>query len=372
MKYLSQAADRIDSSEIRKLFDQAKHLKNPIDLSIGQPDFPVPEPVKEAMIKAIRDNKNSYTQTQGIQELREAISEHWLGQNVSIHPDQILVSAGVAPLLFLLFEALFDEGDEIVILDPYFLIYDSLGKMKNLKARYLPEDFDDSHIDELLADTKFSPKAVIFSTPSNPTGKILSREQIMALARYGAKSGALLISDEIYQAFDYDGKFVSTASLVPEQTITLGGFSKSHAMTGLRVGYMGVPAGLAHIFEKVAALQQYSVVCASQPAQWASIEALKTPMDREIALMKSRRDLVIRTLSGQVRYGAPDGAFYLFPEVPVDGKVFVEEALKRELLVVPGYIFSHQNCHVRISYAQKDDVLSKGLEIFLDICNHFT
>lgn len=369
MHYLSQNAARIDSSEIRKLFDLAKDLKEPIDLSIGQPDFPVPVAVKEAMIKAVRDDKNFYTQTQGILPLREALCEKWQAeQNISIQPEHVLVSAGVASILYLLFEALFDEGDELLLIDPSFVIYPSLAKMKNLKVRYLSEEFGESDIDELLEDSTFSPKAVVFATPSNPTGRILLRNQIEGLARYAEKTGALLVSDEIYQAFDYEGKFFSAASILPDQTISLGGFSKSHAMTGLRVGYMGVSAALSALLNKVAAMQQYSVVCASQPAQWAALEALKTPLDKEFALMKSRRDLTINALKGKVNYPSPDGAFYIFPEVPIDSREFVKEAIKRSLLVVPGHIFSQKPNHVRISYAQKDELLQKGLDIFLQLC----
>ncbi len=367
MEYISQAAARIDTSEIRKLFDLAGSLKNPANLSIGQPDFPVPEPVKEAMARAILDNKNAYTPTQGILPLREAISAKWAKEGVAVEPGDILVSAGVASLLFLLYDAIFNPGDQVVLIDPYFVIYDSLARFHNLQAHYLPEDFTENEVNELIDQPGFAPKAVIFATPSNPTGKILSKEQLGWLARISEKTGAILISDEIYSAFDYDGKFVSTASILPEKTVTLGGFSKSHAMTGLRVGYMGVGPTLRDLFEKVAALQQYSIVCSPQPAQWAAVTALETSIDRELSLMKKRRDLAVNMLQGRVNAGHPDGAFYLFPEIPMDGTDFVKRAIERELLVVPGYIFSKKKNTVRISYAQQEEVVERGLEIFLDI-----
>ena len=367
----SNAVGRIDSSEIRKLFDLAAKLKDPVNLSIGEPDFPVPEPVKEAMIRAIRENKTAYTPTQGILPLREALSERWASEAIKIDPSHIVVSAGVAPLLFFIFETLFNEGDEIVIIEPYFLMYESLARFNNLKVRYLPEDFDASHVNELLLEKDFSPKAVIFSTPSNPTGRILSREQLVELARYGDQTGALLISDEIYCSFDYDRKFVPTASVAPERTITLGGFSKSYAMTGLRVGYMGVPSSLAGLYEKVAALQQYSVVCSPQPSQWGALEALKTPLVSELALMKKRRDLVTGLLGQNVKYSSADGAFYIFAEVPVEDIRFVEAAIEKELLVVPGKIFTRKKNFVRISYAQKEEKLRSGIQIFLDTVKDF-
>lgn len=319
------------------------------------------------MAQAILDDKNAYTPTQGILPLREAISQRWAQGKVTIEPQDIIVSAGVASLLYLLYNAIFDEGDQVVLIDPYFVIYESLSHLHNLQPHYLPEDFSEAEVEELLGRPGFQPKAVIFATPSNPTGRILTREQISLLAKISEKTGALLISDEIYSAFDYDAKFFHTAELLPEKTITLSGFSKSHAMTGLRVGYMGVPPQLRGVLEKTAALQQYSIVCSPQPAQWAALKALDTPITEELALMKRRRDLVVDKLKGRVEIGSPDGAFYLFPEIPLDGTEFVKRAIERELLVVPGYIFSKNKNTVRISYAQKEEELERGLDIFLDL-----
>jgi len=367
--YLSQKIHRIDTSEIRKVFDLASQIKNPINLSIGQPDFPVPEPVKEAMIKAIQDNKNAYTVTQGLIELREALSEKWqLDSNVKIHPQNIIVSAGVASLLLILFDVLFEPNDEVVMIDPYFLIYDSLAQYHKLNVNYLHESFTKDDVADLAHSLKNKNlKAIILVSPSNPTGKIFDKSQVSSLVDLAREKNALIVADEIYEDYDYDNKFVRTASLYPEGTITLGGFSKSHAMTGWRVGYMGVPDNLKEIVQKVATLQQYSIVCSPQPAQWAAIEALKTDVSDLIALMKSRRDLVVRKLQGKVKFTFPDGAFYLFPEVNEDSKTFIEKAVKNRLLIVPGFIFSQKRNNIRISYAQKEEILEEGLDLFLKL-----
>lgn len=363
--FLSQQIHQIDTSAIRRVFDLAARIKNPINLSIGQPDFPVPENVKQALIKAIQENKNAYTQTQGIEPLREAISEKWQTDGFEILPQNIVVSTGVASILYFLFQALFDSQDEIILIDPYFLIYDSLAQFFNLKVHYLPEDFSDEQILSLHNNKNI--KAIVFSTPSNPSGTILSREQIEKLIKLAKDTSALIISDEIYQSFDYNKKFFSTASLFPEGTITLNGFSKSHAMTGLRVGYMGVPSNLSQISNKVATLQQYSVVCAPAPAQWAAIEALKTPLVKEIALMKKRRDLVFQKLSPITRLTNLDGAFYAFLDLPIDSQQFVEKAIERDLLVVPGHIFSQRKNTLRISYAVEESILEQGLQILIEL-----
>ncbi|MDH5720491.1 MAG: pyridoxal phosphate-dependent aminotransferase [Spirochaetia bacterium] len=368
-QYLSKSIHFLDTSEIRKVFDLASKIENPINLSIGQPDFPVPENIKEAIKKALTDNFTSYTPTQGLLQLREALSVQWKERdNIEIHPDDIMISAGVASLLYLLFDVFFDEGDTILLVDPYFLIYEALSKYHRLNIVYINEDFTEDDLDALSEKTKTSRiKAAFYSTPSNPSGKILSKEQLQALANFSRKTGTLLISDEIYRDFDYDNKFTSTACFCPENTITLGGFSKSHAMTGLRIGYMGVPENLRDILKKTAALQQYSIVCSPQPMQWGALEAVKTSMAKEIALMKKRRDIVSESLNNITPYSQPDGAFYLFAQTPFDGSEFVKRAIEKKLLIVPGFIFSQNKNTVRISYAQKEDLLREGLAIFSDL-----
>ncbi len=366
---LSARIHRIDTSEIRKVFDLAARIENPINLSIGQPDFPVPDPVKEAIIQAIKDDKMAYTVTQGIVPLREKISEMWQTRGgFKVDPGNIVVSTGVASLLFLLFEAMFDPGDELLLIDPYFLIHDSLAHYHQLKTHYLPETFSKDDIEQLQKENpSMNLKAIIFSSPSNPTGKILSKEQLHQLTSLAESQDAIIVSDEIYEAYDFDDKFTFTASMLPERTVTLGGFSKSHAMTGLRVGYMGVPDRLREIAQKVATLQQYSIVCAPQVAQWGALKALEVPIHNELNIMRRRREIVLKHLKGKAEFTHPDGAFYVFPRVPGDCSAFVEKAIGQKLLIVPGHIFSQKRDSVRISYAQKEEVLEQGLEIFTQL-----
>ncbi len=373
MKYLSERICRIDTSEVRKAFDLASKIKRPKDLSIGQPDFPVPEQVKQAITRAMQDNHNDYSQTQGILPLREALSEHYARRDIQFHPENIVVSTGVASVLFLLFEVLFNPDDRILLIDPYFLIYQSLANYHQLNVAYLPEEFTKKDIEELKSSSKLKNlKAIIFATPSNPTGKILDKRQLQQLAQLSDELDALLISDEIYSDYDYENKFIHTASFHPERTLTLSGFSKSHAMTGLRVGYIAAPMPLSEITEKIATLQQHSIVCSPQPAQWGAMAALQTPMDNQLVIMKHKRTIVLSALEKKVNFTNPDGAFYVFPNIPCKGQDFVREAIKRELLLVPGYIFSRNSYQVRISYAQKEDILQEGLAIFLQVVDYFS
>lgn len=372
-EFLSEASQYIDTSEIRRVFDLASKLENPVNLSIGQPDFPVPEPVKEALIQAVKDNKNAYTQTQGLPQLREKLAAHYADHHgLDYHPENILVSTGVASILYLLFETVFNRGDGILLIDPYFLIHEGLSEYHRLKKYYLREDFSDTtEVSEQIKKDGTRLKMVLIATPSNPTGRILSTEQIRALAAIAREHNAMLVSDEIYAAYDFDGRFSPTALEYPEGTLTLSGFSKSHAMTGLRVGCALAPEKFKAVVNKMATIQQYSIVCSPQPSQWAAMKALDTPVDNELAIMKKRRDLVVSLLDDKISYSRPDGAFYLFAEVGAAGLEVVEEALKENLMLVPGHIFSRNRNTVRLSYARSEEELERGIEIFNRVYRRF-
>jgi len=361
----------IDTSEIRKVFDLAAKIKNPLNLSIGQPDFPVPQPVKEAMIKAIEDNKSGYTPTAGLPQLREAIVEYLHAKTSVMHAaDDVIVSTGVASILFLLFQTVVAKNDAVLLIDPYFLIYPALVKYHEAKQYTIKEDFDAGEIAALrarLEKEKVKLKLIIFASPSNPTGKILSREQLLLLSNLAEEHDAILASDEIYAAFDYEKKHVSMAAINKDRTLTLNGFSKSHAMTGFRVGYLAAPARYSGIVQKMVTLQQYTMVCSPHAMQWGAITALKTGIDNELAIMKKRRDLVVSKLTPVTRLPYPDGAFYVYPEIPIDSADFVTQAIERRLLLVPGYIFSANRKSIRISYATREDILEEGTQIFCDM-----
>jgi aminotransferase len=358
----------IDTSEIRKVFDLAAKIKNPLNLSIGQPDFPVPAPVKEAIIKALTDNRTGYTPTAGLIELREAIAAYLEPKTkFRYEAENIIVSTGVASILFLLFQAIVDKDDAVLLIDPYFLIYPALVKYHEARQYTVPEDFTASHIEELREQLKRDNKRlklIIFASPSNPTGKILSREQLTMLSQLADEHDAVIASDEIYAAFDYETKHASMATLNPARTLTLNGFSKSHAMTGLRVGYLAAPPQYAGIVQRMVTLQQYTMVCAPHAVQWGAITALKTGIEEELKIMRRRRDLVLNKLKTVTTLPVPDGAFYVYPAIPIDSADFVTQAIERRLLIVPGYIFSANRKSIRISYATREEVLEEGCDIF--------
>lgn len=374
--FLSERIHSIDTSEIRKVFDLAAKIKDPLNLSIGQPDFPVPQPVKDAMIQAISDNRSGYTPTAGLIQLREAVSE-FLKPKIGYEakPENIIVSTGVASILFLLFQTVIGKGDAVLLIDPYFMIYPALIKYHEGRQYTIPEHFGKAEVDVLREQLKrdgVKLKLIMFASPSNPTGKILKRDQLQLLSDIAAENDAIIASDEIYAAMDYEKTHVSMASVDAERTVTLNGFSKSHAMTGLRVGYLAAPERFAPVVQKMVTLQQYTMVCSPHVMQWAAITALKTPIEAELALMKKRRDLVYGILSKVTKLPYPDGAFYVYPDIPIDSAEFVTKAIERRLLLVPGYIFSANRKSIRISYATREEILEEGAHIFCKMVTEYS
>lgn len=359
---LSERMQRIDTSQIRRMFDLAGTLKNPINLSIGQPHYTTPEPVIEALNKALSDGFTSYTQTQGILPLREKLAQKWQSDGmIKADPDNILISAGVSGLLVLLFLALIDRGDRVLLIDPTFLIYKSMLEFYNASIETIPESFGADDIAKINPDGL---KMILFAMPSNPSGKILSKDQLQMLGNLADQSGATLVSDEIYEIFDYENKFVPAASVYP-QTLTLKGFSKSYSMTGLR---LAAATGPEHIIKAMTTIQQYTIVCAPTPVQHAGITALDVDMSEFVAQYAKNRIAILNALEKKVNCFSPDGAFYVFPEIDCDDMKFVEKAIReQELLIVPGSIFTETSYRIRISYAVEEESLNRGIKALLTL-----
>lgn len=370
----SERMSRIDTSEIRRMFALAATLKNPINLSIGQPHFAAPGEIRSAIDEALARGQTAYTQTQGIVELRERLARKFQEVNgFAAHPDRILISSGVSSLIQLLFLATIDRGDRVLLTDPAFLIYRSLLEFLGADIEYIPEDFSAADIDayhegerEAAAkDRSRKPlKLIILCTPSNPSGHIMSTEQLQLLAGLADEQGALLVADEIYELFDYEGRFQSAAAIYPN-TVTFMGYSKSYSMTGLR---LSAATGPEAVIKAMTTLQQYTVVCAPAPVQWAGIAALDIDMSPYVAEYKQNRDYCLERLSGTLEFTYPAGAFYIFARIPGNDRDFVERAIReKELLVVPGRIFSREQNRVRISYATDRPTLERGMDALLEL-----
>jgi aspartate aminotransferase/aminotransferase len=256
----------------------------------------------------------------------------------------------------------------VIYLDPFFVMYPALLKMSGGVAvpidSYPTFQLDPDRIAAAVTDKT---KMILLNSPANPTGVTATPEQLEAVARLAADRNIALVSDEIYSRFHYDDRFVSPAEFNPD-TIVIDGFSKSHAMTGWRVGFVHGPREIIATMLKI---QQYSFVCAPQPAQWGALRALEVSLDGHIDDYRRKRDLICDALAGRYEFTRPGGAFYLFAKAPGDqgGEAFVRNAIDRGLLIIPGNIFSARDTHFRLSFAASDETIRKGVAVLQELAD---
>ena len=359
-------ADRtkvIDASGIRKVFALAAEMKDPVNFSIGQPDFDVPELLKEEAIKAIEAGQNKYSQTVGDAVLREKIAGQVKEEFGWARP-AVLVTSGVSGGLLLAFMAIVNPGDEVIICDPYFVMYKHLVNMLGGKCVFISSYPDFELPVEKIADSiTDKTKLILLNSPCNPTGMVYSEEQIKALAEIAMEKDVVVLTDEIYEKFCYDGKCASIARYC-DKVLLLSGLSKSYAMTGWRLGYAAAGESLRAVVEEMAKIQQYTFVCAPTPFQKAAIAALDYDVSDFVDAYRRKRDLVYDGLRDKFELFKPTGAFYAFVKAPGGkGTEFVEKAIKNNVLIIPGNVFSEQDTHFRISYATSDEKIQQGVEI---------
>jgi aspartate aminotransferase/aminotransferase len=357
---LAQRVFNTEASGIRRIFDLAANLRDPVNLSIGQPDFDVPEPLRERAVSAIRAGRNAYTQTQGGRELRAALLA---GPLKDYGEREVLVTGAVSGGLILAYMALLNPGDEIMLPDPYFVMYKQLALMFDAKPIFY-DCYPDWRFDgeRLAAGITTRCKAILIGSPANPTGAVHSREELAAAARLAERHDLAILADETYESYCYEGPPARMREFCPRRTVTLGGFSKSHAMTGWRVGWAAGPEDLIQAMTK---FQQFSFVCAPSPLQIGAAAAIGFDMSGRIGEYRAKRDLIYRGLvDAGFEVVRPGGAFYIFPRAPRGtGGEFAEECVRNNLLVIPGNCFSERDTHFRISYAARDETIRRGLRI---------
>ncbi len=354
----------IDPSGIRKVFDLAAEISNPINLSIGQPDFDVPEPIKARAMHAIESGANRYTVTQGIGELRELVLNYEKKASGIVH-DDVLITSGVSGGLLLSLLALLNPGDKIAIPDPYFVMYKHLSRLAGGETLYVDTypDFQLT-VDKLEAAGAGEAKLLLLNSPNNPTGQVIPRAELKRIAEWAKEKGVFIISDEIYSFFSYDGKCCSVAEFT-DQMLLLSGFSKSHAMTGWRLGYA---IGPAEIINEMTKLQQFSFVCAPSIAQHAALGVFSMDMSSYLKAYEAKRDILTHGLEGYFEFCRPQGAFYAFVKAPDgDGDAFVEKAIKHKCLIIPGSVFSEKNSHFRIAFTADDEGIEKGVDLLCSL-----
>jgi aspartate/methionine/tyrosine aminotransferase len=361
--YVSQRALAVDASGIRKVFDLAAKMKDPINFSIGQPDFDVPEAAKEVAIAAIRAGFNRYTQTQGIAPLIERIRKD-LSAEIGHDAGDVLITSGTSGGLLLAILCVINPGDEAVFLDPYFVMYKHLLKLAG-GTSVIVDSYPDFRFPAEKVARAITPrtKVLMLNSPCNPTGAVMTPAEIASAVELARKHDLLIISDEIYEPFLYDNaRPYPTPARLYEKTIVLRGFSKSHAMTGWRVGYA---AGPESIIQQMTKLQQYTFVCSPSPMQHAALAAMDISPAEASVVYQRKRDIINDGLAGAFNLVKPQGAFYAFPQAPagMTATQFVAKAIENNVLVIPGNVFSERDTHFRISYATTDAKLREGVQV---------
>ena len=361
---LSQRASGIKPSGIRRIFELVSSMEDPINLSIGQAHFDVPEVIKQAAIAAIQDGHNRYTITQGLPELNERVvarlSERYGFEGTG---EQSVITSGVSGGLMLGFMALLDPGDHVLLPDPYFVMYGVLAEL--VSADWGTYDlYPGAPLTEaaLEAGVNERTKLLLINSPSNPTGRTLTPEELDAVGAVAERHNLTVVSDEIYEDFVYDRPHASAVGHVPaERLLQLGGFSKTWAMPGWRMGWA---VGPEKLIDAMRLMQQFSFVCAPSMAQYACLKAFDVDMSSYIADYKAKRDRLVEGLGESYEVSPPGGSFYLFPRLPKGAEgsaAFMEKAVERELLLVPGSAFSARDTHFRLSFAATDEVLERGV-----------
>lgn len=379
MMKLAKRMSRLGTETAFEVLAKAKALeakgKEVIHLEIGEPDFDTPRNIIDAAVRALNQGKTHYGPAAGIPELRAVLAED-MGKRrkINIQPDQVVVTPGAKPIMFFTILALINEGDEVMYPNPGFPIYESVIDFVGAKSVPYPlrEEREFSFdIDEFMSLITDKTRMIILNTPQNPTGGILTEDDLKAVAKAAQEKDIYILSDEVYLNIIYEGAHHSIASLpgMQERTIILDGFSKTYAMTGWRLGYGAMPKDLA---EKVVQLQINSNSCTATFSQYAGIEAVQGPQDevhKMVAEFKRRRDVIVDGLNAikGISCLRPHGAFYVFPNVKqlgVDGKKFADMLLEKfGVAALSGTAFGkYGQGYLRFSYANSVANIQKALD----------
>ena len=366
MRSFTDRVSEIDISGIRKMFEAAG--TDSINLGLGEPDFPTPGHICDAAMDAIRSGYTKYTPGAGIPELRNALSEKFLrDNNISVSPDEVMVTSGASEALHIAMQALVEPGDDVLVPDPGFVSYSALSHIAGGRVIGVPlvdlvldPDVVAEHITQ-------NTKVLIVNSPSNPCGSVQSRKEIQALSELAEDYDFTIISDEVYEFFIYVGEHASPAEFT-DNVVTVNAASKTYSMTGWRLGYLA--AGMEYI-EQFHKVHQYVQACANSVAQAAALAAITGSQDCVEDMRKTfraRRDILLKGLREMgIECPTPAGAFYAFPRVG-DGDSVASKLADRGVITVPGSAFGEQaREHIRISYATSESDIMRALERMRDV-----
>lgn len=374
MSFVSERVKNIPPSGIRKFFDLVLEMDGVISLGVGEPDFVTPWHIREACIYSLEKGFTSYTSNYGLLELRELISQCYRKDyNIDYNPrNEILVTTGVSEAADLAFRAITNPGDEVIIPEPCYVSYKPSVSLAGGKPVVVPTYEEDEFrvtADQIKKSITPKTKALVLSYPNNPTGAVMRKKDLEEIADVVNENDIMVISDEVYGKLTYDGAHACFSSLsgMKERSIILNGLSKSHAMTGLRIGFA---AGSEEVLEAMTKIHQYTMLCAPITAQMGAVEALKNgdgEMQKMVREYDRRRRLIVGGLN---KLGLdcfePKGAFYAFPSIKSTGMTseeFAGRLLKEQkVAVVPGDVFGESGAgYLRCSYATSREELVEAL-----------
>ena len=360
-EFISNRARIVDGSGIRKMSELSKNMIKPINLSVGQPDFDVPNNIIEAMYVAAKEGKNKYPPTQGVNKLRRKILEKKKIKNSDI---DVVITPGTTAAIFIALTTCFNEQDEILIADPYYVQYLEMLKILNIIPRIVDTypDFK-FNLEKIKKYITPKTKGIIINSPNNPTGVLLKNNELEEILQYAKTNNLVVIYDEIYKDFNFSKENLDLTDIY-NNVIVINGFSKTYAMTGWRLGYAIANKVLV---ERMTRIQAQIYTSASSIIQYGAIEALDTDMTSFIDRYKERHKYVKNNLSKYYNISNSEGGFYFFVEVPkelnMNATEFCKYAITKNLVLIPGKVFSQYDTHFRFSICQDIEELKKAIDI---------
>ncbi|SFS07557.1 pyridoxal phosphate-dependent aminotransferase [Anaeromicropila populeti] len=359
----SKRLEFVEESGIRKMFNQVGELKDVIDLTLGQPDFKINDEIKAEACRAILNEKNRYTATNGILGLREMLYEKKKQEGWTIDLENLFVTSGTSGAIFLSFNTLLEQGDEVIITEPYYNEYKNLTYLCDAKPVFVniyPEFTltADKIKDKITSKTKL----IVLNSPANPTGKIINKEEIIKIVELSKKHNIYVIVDLIYKDFLYIDKEIFPTEITEDYSnlIIIEGFSKTFSMTGWRLGYVVTNKNVIQQFTKI---QQYTFLCAPSPFQYAGIKALEIGVNPNMSQeYMEKKNIVMELLSPYFQITDPEGAFYCFPKMPIGSASEFAKfcATDGGIMIVPGTAFSQYDTNFRLSFATDNINLING------------
>ena len=370
---LNSNSKYLRAPSIRQFSNRMKGLDDCVNLTIGQPDFPMPDVVKKAYVDAINNDKTSYSHNKGLLETREAISQYFKNRyHFSYDPEEIIVTNGASEAIDTTLRSIIEPGDEIIIPGPIYAGYIPLIEVLGGKPIYIDTTATQFKITPDALESHISPKtkAVLLNYPTNPTGVVLKRNEVLNIVNVLKKYPIFIISDEIYAENTFKGQHTSFAEFpeIRDQLLLIGGLSKSHSATGIRIGFL---LGPEYLIEKLTFMHAYNCICANVPAQIACTTALNEGINAPLYMNRDyieRRNYLKEKLEslGFELTAQPEGAFYIFPSIKRftenDFEFCVDVLEKAHLAMVPGSSFTDiGKGYIRISYAYDMETLKKGM-----------